>query len=44
MFIEQVIEIKFKGPGPLVVHVILKLVIFMPKRKISKENKFLSEL
>ena len=28
MLIEQIIELKLKGPGPLVEHVLLKLVIF----------------
>ena len=34
MFIEQMIEFKLRDPGPLIVHVILKLVIFYDKTKI----------
>ena len=32
MLIEQIIEFEWKRPGPLVVHVLLLLLIFMTKR------------
>ena len=38
MFIEQIIEFESRVPGPLVVHIFLKLVIFMTKQKSSKAN------
>ena len=38
MLIEQIIEFESRVPGPLVVHVFLKLVIFMTKQKSSKAN------
>ena len=38
MLIEQIIEVESRVPGPLVVHVFLKLVIFMTKQKSSKAN------
>ena len=38
MLIEQIIEVEPRVPGPLVVHVFLKLVIFMTKQKSSKAN------
>ena len=38
MFIEQIIEFQSRVPGPLVIHVFLKLVIFMTKQKSSKTN------
>ena len=38
MLIEQIIEFKSMVPGPLVVHVFVKLVIFMTKQKSSKAN------
>ena len=38
MLIEQIIEFESRVPGPLVVHIILKLVIFMTKQKSSKAN------
>ena len=38
MLIEQIIEFELRVPGPLVVHVFLKLVIFMTKQKSSKAN------
>ena len=38
MLIEQIIEFKSRVPGPLVVHIFLKLVIFMTKQKFSKAN------
>ena len=36
MLIEQIIEFESRVPGPLVVHIFLKLVIFMTKQKIFK--------
>ena len=38
MLIEQIIEFESRVPGPLVVHIFLKLVIFMTKQKSSKAN------
>ena len=38
MLIEQIIEFASKVPGLLVVHIFLKLVIFMTKQKSSKAN------
>ena len=38
MLIEQIIEFESKVPGPLVVHIFLKLVIFITKQKFSKAN------
>ena len=38
MLIEQIIEFQSRVPGPLVVHIFLKLVIFMTKPKSSKAN------
>ena len=38
MLIEQIIEFESKVPGPLVVYIFLKLVIFMTKQKSSKAN------
>ena len=38
MLIEQIIEFESKVPVPLVVHIFLKLVIFMTKQKSSKAN------
>ena len=38
MLIEQVIEFESRVPGPLVVHIFLKLVTFMTKQKSSKAN------
>ena len=38
MLIEENIEFESRVPGPLVVHIFLKLVIFMKKQKSSKEN------
>ena len=32
MLIEQIVEFELKGPGPQVVFVLSKLVIFMTKR------------
>ena len=33
MLIEQIIEFELQVPGPLVVHVLKKLIIFMTKQK-----------
>ena len=38
MLIEHNIEFESRVPGPLVVHIFLKLVIFMTKQKSSKTN------
>ena len=38
MLIKQIIEFESKVPGPLVLHIFLKLVIFMTKQKSSKAN------
>ena len=38
MLIEQIIEVEARVPGTLVVHVFLKLVIFMTKQKSSKTS------
>ena len=38
MLIEQIIEVELRVLGPLVVHVFIKLVIFMTKQKSSKAN------
>ena len=38
MLIEQIIEFESRVPGPLVVHIFLKLIIFMTKQKSSKAN------
>ena len=38
MLIEQIIEFESRVPGPLVVHIFLKLVIFMTKQKSFKAN------
>ena len=38
MLIEQIIEFESRVPGPLVVHIFLKLVIFITKQKPLKEN------
>ena len=38
MLIEQIFEVEPRVTGPLVVHVFLKLVIFMTKQKSSKAN------
>ena len=38
MLIEQIIEFESRVPGPLVIHIFLKLVIFMTKQKSSKAN------
>ena len=41
MLIEQIIKFEVRGPGPLAIHVLLQLVIFMTKQK-SLTEKFLS--
>ena len=33
MLIEQIIEFELRGLGPLIVHVLLQLVIFVSKQK-----------
>ena len=33
MLIEQITEFKLRGPGPVVAHVLLQLVIFITKQK-----------
>ena len=38
MLIEQIIEFELRMPKPLVIHIFLKLVIFMAKQKSSKAN------
>ena len=38
MLIEQIIEFELRGLGPLVVHVLLQLVIFVTKQKSLKKN------
>ena len=38
MLIERIVELQLRVLGPLAEHVLLKLVIFMTKQKISKEN------
>ena len=38
MLIEQINEFESRVPGLLVVHIFLKLVIFMTKQKSSKTN------
>ena len=38
MLIEQIIQFESRVHGPLVVHIFLKLVIFMTKQKSSKAN------
>ena len=38
MLIEQIIEFESRVPWSLVVHIFLKLVIFMTKQKSSKAN------
>ena len=40
MFIKQIIEFELKGSGPQVVHVILKLVIFVTKQRSPKKIDF----
>ena len=38
MFIAQFIEFESRVPGPLVVHIFLKLILFMTKQNSSKTN------
>ena len=38
MLIEQIIEFELRGLGPLVVHVLLQLGIFVTKQKSLKKN------
>ena len=38
MFIEQIIESELRVPRLLVVHVFLKLVVFMTKQKSPRQN------
>ena len=38
MLIEQIIEFESRVLGPLVIHIFLKLVIFMTKQESSKAN------
>ena len=38
MLIEQIIKFESRVPGPLIVHIFLKLVIFMTKQKSSEPN------
>ena len=38
MLIEQIIEFESRVPGPLVVHIFLKLIIFVTKQKSLKAN------
>ena len=38
MLIEEIVEFASRVPGPLFVHIFLKLVIFMTKQKSSKAN------
>ena len=38
MLIEQIIDFESRVPGPLVVHIFLKQVIFMTKQKSLKAN------
>ena len=40
MFIEQIIKFELRGPGPQIVHVILKLVVFMTKQSSPKKQIF----
>ena len=37
MLIEQIIEYELRGPGPLAVHVLLQLVIFMTKKNSLRQ-------
>ena len=37
MLIEQIIEFKLRGLGPLVVYVLLQVVIFMTKQKSQRQ-------
>ena len=44
MFIEQIIRFELRSPGPLVVHLMLKLAIFMTKQRSSRKMNLLSKL
>ena len=35
---DNLLKFEFRGPGPLAMHVLLQLVIFMTKTKISQKN------
>ena len=35
MFIEQIIELELRGPGPLLVHAILKLSVFLTNKDLQ---------
>ena len=37
MPIEEIAEVELRGPGPLVVHIFQKLVIFMTKQKSPRQ-------
>ena len=37
MLIEQIIDFELQGPGPLAVHVLLQLVVFMTKQKFLRK-------
>ena len=37
MPIEEIVKVKLRGPGPLVVHTFQKLVIFMTKQKSPRQ-------
>ena len=41
MLIEQIIEFELRMPSPMIVHVFLKLVIFMTKQKSPRQNHLL---
>ena len=38
MLVEQIVEFKLRGPGALVIHVLLQLVSFMTNQKSFMEN------
>ena len=38
MLFEQIIKFELRGPGPLIVHILLKLAIFMKKQKSLRKN------
>ena len=38
MLIEQIIKFELRGPGPVAVHVLLQLIIFMTKQKSFQKN------
>ena len=39
MFIEQIIEFELRGPGPLVVHAILKLGVFLTNKGLQGKDQ-----